>query len=150
MLSNLSSKYNIETSFNSFKDSSFKENENNFFAGAITIYLIADTVLSDIEIAPLSNLPQFSHLKPSFFRLKYFKLFFSLQFTHSIILGVKPRKHNNFNLNVLITKSIFLSVTDENENCYKILQMLLNTLYTFSETDKNIDLVISTFKAIIF
>ena len=37
-------------------------------------------------------------------------------------------------------------VTEENENCYKILQMLLNTLYTLSETDKDIDLVISTFK----
>ena len=44
-----------------------------------------------------------------------------------------------------ITK-IVRDVTDENENCYKILQMLLNTLYTLSETDKNIDLVISTFK----
>lgn len=41
---------------------------------------------------------------------------------------------------------IVRDVTDENENCYKILQMLLNTLYTLSETDKDIDLVISTFK----
>lgn len=44
-----------------------------------------------------------------------------------------------------ITK-IIREVTDENENCYKILQLFLNTLYTLSETDKDINLVISTFK----
>lgn len=37
-------------------------------------------------------------------------------------------------------------VTHENQNCYKILQLLLNTLYTISETDKNPDLVLNTFK----
>ena len=52
---------------------------------------------------------------------------------------------DKLNYAVEITK-IIRDVTDENENCYKILQMLLNTLYTLSETDKNIDLVISTFK----
>ena len=37
-------------------------------------------------------------------------------------------------------------ITEENENCYRILQLYLNTLYTISETDKNLDLVISVFK----
>lgn len=44
-----------------------------------------------------------------------------------------------------ITK-IILDVTEENQNSYKILQLFLNTLYTISETEKNIDLVISVFK----
>ena len=41
---------------------------------------------------------------------------------------------------------IIQDVTEENQNCYKILQLLLNTLYTISETDKNLDLVLSIFK----
>ena len=41
---------------------------------------------------------------------------------------------------------IVLDVTHENQNCYKIMQLLLNTLYTMSETDKNLDLVLSIFK----
>ncbi len=41
---------------------------------------------------------------------------------------------------------IVQDVTDENENCYKILQLYLNTLYTISETDKDMDLTISIFK----
>ena len=40
---------------------------------------------------------------------------------------------------------IIQDVTEENENCYKILQLFLNTLYTISETDKNLSLVTSTF-----
>lgn len=44
-----------------------------------------------------------------------------------------------------ITK-IINDVTDENQNTYKILQLFLNTLYVLSETDKNMDLVIATFK----
>lgn len=44
-----------------------------------------------------------------------------------------------------ITK-IINDVTDENQNTYKILQLYLNTLYVISETDKNLDLVISIFK----
>ena len=44
-----------------------------------------------------------------------------------------------------ITK-IINDVTDENQNTYKILQLFLNTLYVISETDKNLDLVISIFK----
>lgn len=38
------------------------------------------------------------------------------------------------------------SVTYENQNTYKILQLLLNTLYVISETDKNLELVVSVFK----
>ena len=45
---------------------------------------------------------------------------------------------------VEITK-IIRDVTEENQNCYKILQLFLNTLYTLSETDKNPDLIISVF-----
>lgn len=41
---------------------------------------------------------------------------------------------------------IIQDITEENENCYRILQLHLNTLYTISETDKNLDLVISVFK----
>ena len=52
---------------------------------------------------------------------------------------------DKLNSAIEITK-IVKDVTEENENCYKILQMLLNTLYILSETEKNIDLVISTFK----
>ncbi len=44
-----------------------------------------------------------------------------------------------------ITK-IIQDVTQENQNSYKILQLYLNTLYTLSETDKNLDLVLSIFK----
>ena len=46
---------------------------------------------------------------------------------------------------VHITK-IIRDVTEENQNCYKILQLFLNTLYTLSETDKDPELVISVFK----
>lgn len=38
------------------------------------------------------------------------------------------------------------SVTFENQNTYKILQLLLNTLYVISETDKNLELVESVFR----
>ncbi len=41
---------------------------------------------------------------------------------------------------------IVQDVTDENENCYNILQLYLNALYILSETDKDKDLVISIFK----
>jgi DNA repair protein RecO (recombination protein O) len=44
-----------------------------------------------------------------------------------------------------ITK-IIQDVTQENQNSYKILQLYLNTLYTLSETEKNMDLVLSVFK----
>lgn len=41
---------------------------------------------------------------------------------------------------------IINDVTDENQNTYKILQLLLNTLYVISETDKDLNLVMSIFK----
>ena len=41
---------------------------------------------------------------------------------------------------------IIIDVTEENENCYNILQLYLNTLYTISETDKNLDLTLAIFK----
>ncbi len=44
-----------------------------------------------------------------------------------------------------ITK-IISDVTTENQNNYNILKLFLNTLYTISETDKDLDLVLSVFK----
>ena len=41
---------------------------------------------------------------------------------------------------------IIQDVTHENQNCYKILQLLLNTLYVISETDKNLDMILGIFK----
>lgn len=38
------------------------------------------------------------------------------------------------------------SVTYENQNTYKILQLVLNTLYVISETDKNLELIASVFR----
>lgn len=46
---------------------------------------------------------------------------------------------------VQITKLV-QEVTVENQNTYKILQLYLNTLYVISETDMNLDLVVSVFK----
>ena len=46
---------------------------------------------------------------------------------------------------VHITK-IILDVTNENENSYRTLQLFLNTLYTISETDKNLDFILAIFK----
>ena len=52
---------------------------------------------------------------------------------------------DKLNYAVEITK-IIRDVTEENQNCYKILQLFLNTLYTLSETDKNPELIMSIFK----
>ena len=52
---------------------------------------------------------------------------------------------DKLNYAVEMTK-IIRDVTEENQNCYKILQLFLNTLYTLAETDKNPDLIISIFK----
>ncbi len=41
---------------------------------------------------------------------------------------------------------IVQDVTDENENCYNILQLYLNTLYMLSETQKDRELIVSIFK----
>ena len=41
---------------------------------------------------------------------------------------------------------IIQDVTNENENSYKILQLYLNTLYMLSETDKDMDFILSIFK----
>ena len=45
----------------------------------------------------------------------------------------------------LITKIVY-DVTNENENSYKILQLFLNTLYKISETEMNLELILSIFK----
>lgn len=44
-----------------------------------------------------------------------------------------------------ITKLI-ADVTDENQNCYKIIQLFLNTLYMISETDQNLEWITAVFK----
>lgn len=41
---------------------------------------------------------------------------------------------------------IVRDVTDENENSYNILQLVLNTLYMISESDKDLDFIMSIFK----
>ena len=41
---------------------------------------------------------------------------------------------------------IVQDVTDENENCYNILQLYLNTLYMLSETQKDKEFIVSIFK----
>lgn len=41
---------------------------------------------------------------------------------------------------------IVADVTYENENSYQILQLILNTLFVLSETDKNMDLILAIFK----
>lgn len=41
---------------------------------------------------------------------------------------------------------IVQDVTTENQNCYNILQLYLNTLYVISQTNKDLDLVLSVFK----
>jgi len=46
---------------------------------------------------------------------------------------------------VYITK-IINDVTTENQNNYKILQLYLNTLYTISNTDKDLNFIISIFR----
>lgn len=46
---------------------------------------------------------------------------------------------------VKITK-IIQDVTGENENCYKILQLYLNTLFMISEGEKDTNFIISVFK----
>ena len=43
-----------------------------------------------------------------------------------------------------ITKMI-QEITDENQNTYKILQLYLNTLYVISETNLNLEFIISIF-----
>ena len=41
---------------------------------------------------------------------------------------------------------IMIDVTTENQNSYKLLQLFLNTIYTISETDKDMLQVVATFK----
>ena len=41
---------------------------------------------------------------------------------------------------------IVQDVTTENQNCFRILQLVLNTLYTIAHSDKNLDLILSIFK----
>lgn len=41
---------------------------------------------------------------------------------------------------------IINDVTDENQNTYRILQLFLNTLYMISETDKDLEFILSVFK----
>ncbi len=41
---------------------------------------------------------------------------------------------------------IINDVTDENQNSYRILQLTLNTIYMISESDKNLDFILSIFK----
>lgn len=49
---------------------------------------------------------------------------------------------NKLNYASLISRIVY-DVTDENQYTYNILQLLLNTLYMISETDKNLDFILS-------
>ena len=49
----------------------------------------------------------------------------------------------NYAMHIL---KIVQDVTQENQNCYKILQLVLNTLYTIAHLDKELDFVLSIFK----
>ena len=51
---------------------------------------------------------------------------------------------DKLNAVVAITK-IIRDVTTENQNCYRILQLFLNTLYVIANTEKSIDFTISIF-----
>ena len=52
---------------------------------------------------------------------------------------------NKLTYSSYITK-IVSDVTTENQNSYNTLKLFLNTIYTISETDKDLDLVVSVFK----
>ena len=52
---------------------------------------------------------------------------------------------DKLNLAAEVTKMIS-SVTNENENSYKVLQLFLNTLYMISETDKDLKFIEAVFK----
>lgn len=52
---------------------------------------------------------------------------------------------DKLNCAIQITK-IIGEVTTEDDGCYKILQLYLNTLYTISETNQDLDFVFSVFK----
>ncbi len=52
---------------------------------------------------------------------------------------------DKLNQAVYITK-IIDDITDENQNTYKILQLYLNTLYMISESDKDVELILSIFR----
>ena len=52
---------------------------------------------------------------------------------------------DKLNYAVDMAKCVY-SVTNENENSFEVIQLILNSLYTLSETDKNIDLILAIFK----
>ena len=52
---------------------------------------------------------------------------------------------NKLNYASFITRLVY-DVTDENQHTYNILQLLLNTLYVISKTDKNLDFILSIFE----
>ena len=111
-LSNLSFKYNFEIIFNSLMLSSDTLNEYSFLAGANIAYFIAFNVPSLISTALLSCFPHVSHFSPLSLKLKYFIFYFSPQFTHFSICGLNPNMLIKRNLNMDITKSKFLSVSE--------------------------------------
>ncbi len=45
-----------------------------------------------------------------------------------------------------IVAKIVNDITDENQNTYKILQLTLNTIYMISESDRDLDFILSVFK----
>ena len=64
----------------------------------------------------------------------------TIEMFYSIRTDLDKLKYASF-----ITKIIY-DVTNENENSFQILQLFLNTLYTISETNKNMDLILAIFE----
>ena len=100
--SSFSLKYIRTINLNSSNDSFFNSNENIFLAGANIVYWMAFFVLSDIDKADLSCLPQLLHFIPLSLILKYVKFSLDLQFIHSVTLGVYPNIFNIRNLKMLV------------------------------------------------
>lgn len=65
---------------------------------------------------------------------------------HTIELFYKIREDLDKLKYAIHLNKIVIDVTDENQNTYYILQLLLNTLYMISEEDRDCELLVNTFK----
>ncbi len=63
-----------------------------------------------------------------------------IEIFYNIRLDVEKLKYA-----VMVAKLVN-DVTDENQNTYRILQLTLNTIYMISESDKDLELILSIFK----
>lgn len=63
-----------------------------------------------------------------------------IEFFYNIRINLKKYEYTAY------VAKIIMDVTIEGDNCYRILQLFLNTIYMICEKDKNIDLILSIFK----